>query len=205
MEEMSRKHAGPSATAVEEVEDMRNRVVEERLAPQAVFDSDRFRASRRAPWRAESADPWTTVPVTRGSARFADALQRASDVMDSRPAERAEGEALALRSVAHLAAAAAHEINNPLTVIFGGLELLSQNATLDEHSQRWVSRALDAARDIHETVRQMGLIKRLETVTEPAPLPVMLDIERSSQDAGEPAASRADLAWRVRAAYLSGS
>jgi signal transduction histidine kinase len=176
--------------------------IDERLTPPTVFDSDGFGAQRRAPWPSESRDEWAPVTAADG-VRFSDALRRAGDVIDSRQPQRGERERYALRSVAHLAAAAAHEINNPLTVIFGGLELLAQNADLDEQSQRWVSRALDAARDIHRTVRQMGRIKRLETVTEPAQLPVMLDIERSSQDVAEAAAAPADLAWRVRAAYRS--
>ena len=36
-----------------------------------------------------------------------------------------EREAIALRSVAHLAHAAAHEINNPLIVILGRLSMLA--------------------------------------------------------------------------------
>jgi signal transduction histidine kinase len=96
--------------------------------------------------------------------------------------EMSEGEALLVRSVARLAAAAAHEINNPLTVIVGGLELLGLNAELDEHSRGWISRALDAAHDIHETVQRMGRITRLEAITEPANLPEMLDLRRSSEE-----------------------
>jgi signal transduction histidine kinase len=175
-------------------------VLDDRLTPQVVFDSDRFGAQQRTPWRWEGPVAWGADSTTRDGAGFSEALQRAGTVVESRPAARVEPEAVALRSVAHLAAAAAHEINNPLTVIFGGLELLAQNTELDEQSQRWVSRVMDAARDIHRTVRQMGHIKRLETVNEATGLPVMLDIERSSEEATEPA-SRADLAWRVRTAY----
>jgi signal transduction histidine kinase len=108
--------------------------------------------------------------------------RRWSKTDESGRVEMSEGEAFLVRSVARLAAAAAHEINNPLTVIVGGLELLVLNADLDEHSRTWVSRALDAAHDIHETVRRMGRITRLEAITEPESLPEMLDLRRSSEE-----------------------
>jgi signal transduction histidine kinase len=197
-EEMSNRSL--LGSALDEGEDMLSPALDDRLAPQVVFDSDRFGTQQRTPWRWESPAAWATDPTTSEGTRFSDALRSAANVVDSRPAACVEPEAIALRSVAHLAAAAAHEINNPLTIIFGGLELLAQNAELDEQSQRWVSRVLDAARDIHRTVRQMGHIKRLETVSGMTGLPVMLDIERSSEEPTEPA-SRTDLAGRLRTAY----
>jgi two-component system, cell cycle sensor histidine kinase and response regulator CckA len=85
-------------------------------------------------------------------------------------------EAKALRSVAELANAAAHEINNPLTVIIGELDLTN---AADDITAR-IARMKAAAERIRDIVKRMVQITRLESSTEwPGDLPPMLDLRRS--------------------------
>jgi len=99
----------------------------------------------------------------------------------------AERRAEALRAVTELANGAAHEINNPLTVVFGRLSLLMSRAT-DPDVLRQLQAALNAAHRIRVIIERMKRITRLEHVDLPDHLPPTLDIERSSPDsAGDPA------------------
>lgn len=85
-------------------------------------------------------------------------------------------EAKALRSVAELANAAAHEINNPLTVIIGELDLTN---AADDITAR-IARMKAAAERIRDIVKRMVQITRLESSTEwSGDLPPMLDLRRS--------------------------
>ncbi len=93
----------------------------------------------------------------------------------------AERRAEALRAVTQLANAAAHEINNPLTVILGRLELLGRRAD-DPDVRRKFEAALRAAHQIRDIVERMVRITRLEPMDLPGHLPPTLDIERSSDD-----------------------
>jgi len=103
------------------------------------------------------------------------------DITDRKRFENAEREAGALRSVAHLANAAAHEINNPLAVIVGRLTMLGQRAPTPAEGE-WVTKALTAARRIQEIVQQMTEITRLEYMPESENIPPALDIRRSSEE-----------------------
>jgi PAS domain S-box-containing protein len=91
--------------------------------------------------------------------------------------ERKQAEAAAtLRSVAELANAAAHEINNPLTTIVGQLTLITQGGDIAGRIDQ-MRVAADRIRDI---VKHMERITRLEpSVGWPAEVPRMLDIRRS--------------------------
>jgi PAS domain S-box-containing protein len=101
------------------------------------------------------------------------------DIGDRRRAEEAERQAAALSYVAHLANAAAHEINNPLAVITARLEMLRRRQT-DAADVAKLEACLDSARRIAAIIAHMGRITRLE-VHEGAPnLPPMLDIRKSS-------------------------
>lgn len=62
---------------------------------------------------------WDGVPATRVSL---------IDITDRRRAEEATREVFVLRSVAELARAMAHEINNPLTVVSGRAQVLASQA-----------------------------------------------------------------------------
>jgi len=104
------------------------------------------------------------------------------DITDRRRAEEAERRAEALRAVAPLASAAAHEINNPLGVISGRLELVRLDLR-DPDKQARFEPALLACRRIADIVAHMGRITRLETLDS---VPPMLDL-RASGDGGDSA------------------
>ena len=98
------------------------------------------------------------------------------DVTDRKRAE----ESTALRSVAELANAAAHEINNPLTVVLGQLELIEKGKNVAEG----IRRVRTAALRIRDIVNHMTRITRLERPEAASPtLPRMLDLRRSGADA----------------------
>ena len=97
------------------------------------------------------------------------------DLTDRKHAE----EATALRSVAELANAAAHEINNPLTIVLGQLALIQKGRNVEEA----VVRTRAAALRIRDMVDRMMRITRLERSTAwSSAVPPMLDIRRSSAD-----------------------
>jgi PAS domain S-box-containing protein len=104
------------------------------------------------------------------------------DVTQRSRAEEAERRAEALRSVAQLASATAHEINNPLAVIMGNCELLARE--VGPRSQRRVQTMLAAVERIRKIVLHMSHITRLEMTYQSPNLPVMLDLQKSSGAAG---------------------
>lgn len=109
------------------------------------------------------------------------------DITDRKRAEAARREADALRSVASLANGAAHDINNPLTVIRGVLELLVHRSEEKVSLQR-LAPALRAVEQIAETIRRMSHITRLELVPDAPGDMTMLDIRESAPDATQASA-----------------
>ena len=87
-----------------------------------------------------------------------------------------------LRAVTLVANAAAHEINNPLTVIVGSLELLQRRLPPGGTEFKWIDRAVDASQRIREIVARMTRITRVEPSGSFPGVPAMLDIHRSSDD-----------------------
>jgi nitrogen-specific signal transduction histidine kinase len=104
-----------------------------------------------------------------------------TDVSERRRRMAAEREADSLRSVTMLANATAHEINNPLTIIAGNVQLLggklSDRADLQDH----VHRTERAVQRIVEMVGHMQHITRLEPLADldTGSVPT-LDIRRSA-------------------------
>ena len=99
------------------------------------------------------------------------------DISDRKRAEEAERHASELCGIAKLANAAAHEINNPLTVVLGYLTLLEPERGMNSRVQR----ALDAVARIRDIVSRMTRITRVEDFEHTSPLlPPMLDIKKSS-------------------------
>ena len=97
-----------------------------------------------------------------------------------RAAPASPGHPAALASVAALANAAAHEINNPLSVIMGNLELFSRRPDTPPMVKVRAAAMLAAGRRIAGIVGSMKQITRLESVPSPGGLPAMLDLKRSS-------------------------
>jgi signal transduction histidine kinase len=102
------------------------------------------------------------------------------DVVNGRAAEAARRDAAQLRAVAALARAAAHEINNPLTAIIGGLTLVNRSQRPDSDDARWLATARQAAEQIRDIVKHMNHITQIEEVPSAGPLPPMLDIKKSA-------------------------
>src|SRR5499426_1698921 len=100
------------------------------------------------------------------------------DITDQRRADEAEGRAETLRAVAQLANAAAHEINNPLAVIVGRLELLRRDLTPEQQAK--LSPIVESSRQIAKIITHMGRITRLHTLDD-MPASPMLDLRRSSE------------------------
>jgi signal transduction histidine kinase len=96
--------------------------------------------------------------------------------------DAARREVLDLRAITLVANAAAHEINNPLTVIVGSIELLQRRLPAEAPEIRWVDRAIDASQRIREIIARMTRITRVEASGTFPGVPAMLDIRRSSDD-----------------------
>ncbi len=111
------------------------------------------------------------------------------DVSEQRRAQAAEREAESLRAVAKLANAAAHEINNPLTVVGGNIHMLAARIGDRPDLQRYFDRALRGVQSIADMVSHMARITRLAPLAhlDTAGVPI-LDLRGSSQPA-EPASA----------------
>jgi len=127
---------------------------------------------------------WFAVRLTRlhggGPKRVVGVHQ---DLTERRRADEAERREEALRSVARLASAAGHEINNPLAIIMGNVEIIAQQVT-GEASDR-IRPTLDAVDRIRVIVQRMTRITDLKLYEQSPRLPEMLDLLGSSGDPRE--------------------
>src|SRR5437867_3004982 len=108
------------------------------------------------------------------------------DIVESQAAERDRREAAELRAVTSLARAAAHEINNPLMIVTGGLAILAKRLASGSEEARWAERAKEGAERIREIVGRMNEITEVREAPEQGMLPPMLDIRKSSEGASSP-------------------
>jgi DNA-binding response OmpR family regulator len=115
------------------------------------------------------ADGYLTMPV--------DKQELIATVRALLRIRRAETETASLRAVTQLATAAAHEINNPLSVITGQLHFLGKDPAVPAAR---VAQIEEAAMRIREIVRQMLHLTRVELVKQHRDMPAMLDLNRSS-------------------------
>jgi len=125
----------------------------------------------------------TVSPIRDADGRIVGASSIARDITHRKKAEAAIRERDTLRYVASLAAAAAHEINNPLTALMGHAQLLANET--DAKSRGRVDEMLKAVSRIQEIVTRMKRVTRIELTDDPLYLPEMLDLSRSSE-AGPP-------------------
>jgi PAS domain S-box-containing protein len=111
------------------------------------------------------------------------------DISERQRREAVQREAESLRAVTKLANAAAHEINNPLTVVGGNLQLLADKLGERPDLQRYLERALRAVGRIAEMITHMTRVTRLTAITDldTGGVPT-LDLRRSSEPTpeGEP-------------------
>jgi PAS domain S-box-containing protein len=145
--------------------------------------------------RGERVDPYETVgvgkdgrcvdvsvtvsPIRDSGGRIVGASLIARDITHRKQAEAAIRQLDILRYVASLAAAAAHEINNPLTVIVGYVHLLADE--VDATGRGRIDEMLTAVSRIQEIVTRMNCVKRVELTEKVLNLPEMLDLSRSSE------------------------
>jgi PAS domain S-box-containing protein len=95
-----------------------------------------------------------------------------------------------LRSIARLANAAAHEINNPLTVVLGRLALLRENPAIGTETRAGIDQIEQAAARIRTIVADMQRLTRVELFQHTSgDMPEMIDIRRSSTPATPPSPS----------------
>jgi len=103
------------------------------------------------------------------------------DVVESQATEAARREAAELRAVTLLARAAAHEINNPLTIVVGGLTLVGKRLGAGSEEAQWIARATEGAGRIKDIVARMNNITQVAETPVRGYLPPMLDIKKSSE------------------------
>jgi len=103
-----------------------------------------------------------------------------TDVANAQAAEAARREAAELRAVTLLARAAAHEINNALMVVAGGLAILARRLPSDSEDAQWAARAKAGVNTVKDIVTRMNAITQIEEVPGRGQLSPMLDIRRSS-------------------------
>ena len=128
-------------------------------------------ASHRVRGLDGGADAYLTLPVDRE--------ELMATVRALLRIRRAESESASLRAITQLANAAAHEINNPLSVITGQLHFLAKNPAV---APERLLQMEEAAFRIREIVLQMLHLTRVEVVKQQHDLPEMLDLGRSSRE-----------------------
>lgn len=120
----------------------------------------------------------TVSPIRNAAGKIIAASAIGRDITEEKRAQLALREATALRSVASLAVAAAHEINNPLTVVSGEVQLLARERSGVAETR--IASMLEALERIREVVARMSRINRLESADPVKSLPEMLDLKKSS-------------------------
>ena len=120
----------------------------------------------------------TVSPIRDANGQIVGVSSIARDITHRKQIEAALRERDALRYVASLAAAAAHEINNPLAVVVGQAQLLADEIDATRH--RRIEEILEATRRIRAIVDQLKHINKLQLMEAPQPVPEMLDLEKSS-------------------------
>jgi PAS domain S-box-containing protein len=127
------------------------------------------------------------VPVSASVSLLRDAQGRVvgtlgviRDLSERDAAEAARREASEFRTVTLLAGGVAHEVNNPLAIIVGQLELLAIVRPPDGPDAKRIERALAAAKEIKDIVGRLAKLARIETTLPDKLLPPILDIRRSA-------------------------
>ena len=126
---------------------------------------------------------WILASVIRGSGSpRSDFEATLIDITEQKAADE-------LRSIARLANAAAHEINNPLTLVLGRLAMLRDDLSLEPETRERVAQMLGAAERIREIVVDMNRLTRVHLFEHAGRgLPEMIDIRKSAGGPGGPEA-----------------
>jgi PAS domain S-box-containing protein len=118
---------------------------------------------------------WVLANVIRGSGPpRADFETTLIDITEQKAADE-------LRSIARLANAAAHEINNPLTLVIGRLAMLLEDPSLSAEARERIAQIHAAAERIREIVVDMNHLTRVQLFEHTGHgLPEMIDIRKSA-------------------------
>jgi len=109
------------------------------------------------------------------------------DITDRKKAEAAQREAEELRTITTLATTTAHEINNPLLVVKGRLEMLGPRLPEDSTERKWIEQSLAAVSRIQEMVARMQRIARVQYLEgESRSLPRLFDLRKASDTEESP-------------------
>ena len=127
-------------------------------------------------------------PVRDARGRVIGASKIARDMSERRRMEVLLRKQEVLRYIASLAAAAAHEINNPLAVVVGQAQLMA--AQIERAEPGRIDELLAAAWRIEDIVRRLRHVERLVLREDSVNLPAMLDLVRSSRPPLDPEARR---------------
>ncbi len=127
---------------------------------------------------------WVLANVIRGSGPpRGDFETTLLDITEQKTADE-------LRSMARLANAAAHEINNPLTLVLGRLAMLREDPSLRPEARDRVTQIHAAAERIREIVVDMNHLTRVQLFEHTGRgLPEMLDIRKSAGSDATPSAA----------------
>ena len=121
----------------------------------------------------------TISPVQDTSGRIIGASSIARDITHRKRIEATKRERDTLRSVASLAAGAAHEINNPLAVVLGHAQLMAEEVV--GPARQRIGEILEAIDRIRAIVARMRHLTRVELLEDTPGLPPILDLRRSSE------------------------
>ena len=121
----------------------------------------------------------TVSPVRDARDRIIGASSIARDITHRKQIETTRRERDTLRSVASLAAGAAHEINNPLAVVMGQVQLLTDEVAGPPRQR--IAEILEAIDRIRAIVARMRHLTRVELMENAPGLPPMMDLRRSSE------------------------
>ncbi len=102
------------------------------------------------------------------------------DAAERLAGEDARRETASLRSVNLLAQAAAHEINNPLAIIMGYVQMLEDRLPPGSEESGWARTCRNAAVRIRDAVGRLSRIVRIESTEPTGTLTAILDTERST-------------------------
>jgi PAS domain S-box-containing protein len=109
----------------------------------------------------------------------------ARDAAPREALEAAAREATQLRAATVIAATAAHEINNPLAVVIGSLDLLNRELPGEGRPRVLIDRATAAGTRITEIVTRLRQIRRYAEAPGTANVPQILDLKRSTEPPAE--------------------
>ncbi len=142
-----------------------------RVGPEGTVNLEEMRWRRR-----DGSIVWLRVNLRQTPDGLLDGI--IVDITDTKRAAEAERHAAEFEAIATLAAAAAHEINNPLAVVVGQLGMMREGHVTEAR----IDAALAAGKRIQDIVNRMTKITRIEMYQyRSRNLPPMIDIRKSSE------------------------